>query len=216
MQREKEGGWKGLQRREGCVEEEGKEKETGREMERREKRKEGRYKNGRHQGNLLKERTRLVMPCHDLNNGWVHSCESIDFLTSVVSSSPCLSFFLFFPSFFFLFPSRKLLPSSLQTISSSLCLSHTLTYTHTHIHTHSHIPHSPTMEVSNTFLPQSIATLISTVSLGARVSLRTAAIIVEASGHPCPVLFVHLLLPVLKPAPLFYSSLPRVPALTTT
>ncbi|KAF9425515.1 hypothetical protein BGZ76_003203 [Entomortierella beljakovae] len=31
------------------------------------------------------------------------------------------------------------------------------------------------------FLPQSIATLISTVSLGARVSLRTAAIIVEAS-----------------------------------
>ncbi|KAG0048732.1 hypothetical protein BGZ83_006335 [Gryganskiella cystojenkinii] len=36
------------------------------------------------------------------------------------------------------------------------------------------------MEVSNTFLPQSIATLISTVSLGARVSLRTAAIIVEA------------------------------------
>ncbi|KAG0334261.1 hypothetical protein BG000_008479 [Podila horticola] len=37
------------------------------------------------------------------------------------------------------------------------------------------------MEVSTTFLPQSIATLISTVSLGARVSLRTAAIIVEAS-----------------------------------
>ncbi|KAF9395123.1 hypothetical protein CPC16_009263 [Podila verticillata] len=39
------------------------------------------------------------------------------------------------------------------------------------------------MEVSTTFLPQSIATLISTVSLGARVSLRTAAIIVEASRH---------------------------------
>ncbi|KAF9121749.1 hypothetical protein BGW39_010285 [Mortierella sp. 14UC] len=37
------------------------------------------------------------------------------------------------------------------------------------------------MEVSAPFLPQSIATLISTVSLGARVSLRTAAIIVEAS-----------------------------------
>ncbi|KAI1295062.1 hypothetical protein EDD11_008043 [Mortierella claussenii] len=36
------------------------------------------------------------------------------------------------------------------------------------------------MEVSAPFLPQSIATLISTVSLGARVSLRTAAIIVEA------------------------------------
>ncbi|KAF9921267.1 hypothetical protein FBU30_008725 [Linnemannia zychae] len=38
------------------------------------------------------------------------------------------------------------------------------------------------MEVSAPFLPQSIATLISTVSLGARVSLRTAAIIVEASA----------------------------------
>ncbi|KAI7816028.1 hypothetical protein BC939DRAFT_470685 [Gamsiella multidivaricata] len=36
------------------------------------------------------------------------------------------------------------------------------------------------MEVSAPFLPQSIATMISTVSLGARVSLRTAAIIVEA------------------------------------